>query len=135
MRPIPAMLTVLSPVHEDPQPSTDEQVEELEFENDQLRSKITALERELNCRSPSKKSKSKKTALETSRNANFLGRESDIEVALRKMDHLKLADSMFKGSPAADSPGRSRGKFQLENGTLHRRTTSKNSGRVGQLLT
>lgn len=111
MRPIPAMLTVLSPVHEDPQPSSDEQVEELEFENDQLRSKITALERELNCRSPSKKSKSKKTALENSRNANFLGRESDIEVALRKMDHLKLADSMFKGSPTADSPGKKQRKI------------------------
>lgn len=105
------MLTGLLPVREDPQPSSDEQVEELEFENDQLRSKITALERELNCRSPSKKSKSKNIALETSRNANLLGRESDIEVALRKMDHLKLADSMFKGPPAADSLGKKQRKI------------------------
>jgi hypothetical protein len=85
-------------------------VEELEFENDRLRSKITALERELNCRSPSKKSNSKGAVLETSRNANILGRESDIEVALRKMDQLKLADSMFK-SPAVNSPGKKQRKM------------------------
>ncbi|KAL4817976.1 P-loop containing nucleoside triphosphate hydrolase protein [Aspergillus spinulosporus] len=97
-------------IHEDPQPSSDERVEELEFENDQLRSKIIALERELNCRSPSKKSNSKNAALETSRNANILGRESDIEVALRKMDQLKLADSMFK-SPAVNSPGKKQRKM------------------------
>ncbi|KAL5043789.1 hypothetical protein BDW71DRAFT_115013 [Aspergillus fruticulosus] len=97
-------------IHEDSQPYSDGRVEDLEFENDQLRSKIVALERELNCRSPSKKSKSKKTALETSRNTNILGRESDIEVALRKMDQLKLADSMFKG-PAINSPGKKQRKM------------------------
>ncbi|RDW86847.1 kinesin family protein [Aspergillus mulundensis] len=97
-------------IHEDPQPSCDERVEELEFENDQLRSRITALERELHCRSPTKKSKSKNTALESSRNANILGRESDIEVALRKMDQLKLADSMFRG-PVVDSPGKKQRKM------------------------
>ncbi|KAL5000278.1 P-loop containing nucleoside triphosphate hydrolase protein [Aspergillus recurvatus] len=97
-------------IHEDSQPSSDERMEELEFENDQLRSKTIALERELNCRSPSKKSKSENTALETSRNANILGRESDIEVALRKMDQLKLADSMFKG-PAISSPGKKQRKM------------------------
>ncbi|KAL4980726.1 P-loop containing nucleoside triphosphate hydrolase protein [Aspergillus desertorum] len=97
-------------IHEDLQPSSDERVEELEFENDQLRSKLIALERELNCRSPSKITKSKNNALETSRNANILGRESDIEVALRKMDQLKLADSMF-GGPAVDSPGKKQRKM------------------------
>ncbi|KAL4749937.1 hypothetical protein BDW72DRAFT_177093 [Aspergillus terricola var. indicus] len=97
-------------IHEDPQPSSDERVEELEFENDRLRSKIIALERELNCRSPSKKSNLQNAALETSRNANILGRESDIEVALRKMDQLKLADSMFK-SPAVNSPGKKQRKM------------------------
>ncbi|KAL4741200.1 P-loop containing nucleoside triphosphate hydrolase protein [Aspergillus similis] len=97
-------------IHEDPQPSSDERLEELEFENDQLRTKIIALERELNCRSPSKKSNSKNAPLETSRNANILGRESDIEVALRKMDQLKLADSMFK-SPAVNSPGKKQRKM------------------------
>ncbi|KAL4794607.1 P-loop containing nucleoside triphosphate hydrolase protein [Aspergillus venezuelensis] len=97
-------------IHED-QPS-DERVEELEFENDQLRSKITSLERELNCRSPSKKSKSKTTTLETSRKANTLGRKSDIDLALRKMDQLKLADSMFKSpSPVSGSPGKKQRKM------------------------
>ncbi|KAL4945453.1 hypothetical protein BDV06DRAFT_230843 [Aspergillus oleicola] len=105
-----AQLTFSSLVHEDQ--SSDGRVGELEFENDQLRSKIISLERELNCRSPSKKSKSKNTTLETSRNANTLGRESDIDLALRKMDQLKLADSMFKSpSPVADSPGKKQRKM------------------------
>ncbi|KAL3453352.1 P-loop containing nucleoside triphosphate hydrolase protein [Aspergillus insuetus] len=97
-------------IHQDPEPSSDERVEELEFENDQLRSRITSLERELTCRSPTKNSKSKTTALEPSRNANILGRESDIEVALRKMDQLKLADSMFR-KPSVDSPGKKQRKM------------------------
>ncbi|GAB1216123.1 hypothetical protein ATERTT37_005328 [Aspergillus terreus] len=91
-------------IHEDPEPSRDERIEDLEFENDQLRSKIAALERELMCRSPTKKSKSKNT-LEPSRNSNILGRESDIEVALRKMDQLKLAESLSSPSPVP-SPGK-----------------------------
>ncbi|KAL2852713.1 P-loop containing nucleoside triphosphate hydrolase protein [Aspergillus pseudodeflectus] len=97
-------------IYQDPDPSSDERVEELEFENDQLRSRITSLERELTCRSPTKKSKSKNTVLEPSRSANILGRESDIEVALRKMDQLKLADSMFK-TPSVGSPGKSQRKM------------------------
>ncbi|PWY92047.1 P-loop containing nucleoside triphosphate hydrolase protein [Aspergillus heteromorphus CBS 117.55] len=84
-------------IHEDPTPS-NEQIEDLEFENDQLRSKVASLERELNCRSPTKKSKSK-TTLESSRNSNILGRESDIENALKRMDQLKLADTMFSPAP------------------------------------
>ncbi|KAL5340113.1 kinesin-like protein [Aspergillus crustosus] len=94
-------------IHEDP---SDDRVEDLELENDQLRSKVTSLERELICRSPTKKSKSKNTALEPSRSTNMLGRESDIEVALRKMDQLKLADNMFKG-PTVDSPGKKQRKM------------------------
>ncbi|KAB8223763.1 P-loop containing nucleoside triphosphate hydrolase protein [Aspergillus novoparasiticus] len=92
-------------VHTDPEPSRDEKVEELEFEIDQLRSKVTSLERELMCRSPTKKSKSKNT-LEPSRNSNILGRESDIDMALQRMDQLKLADSMFSPAPPAGSPGK-----------------------------
>lgn len=78
---------------------------ELEFENDQLRSKIAALERELNCRSPTKKPKPK-SVLEPSRNSNILGRESDIEIALQRMDQLKLADSMFSPAQPTKSPAR-----------------------------
>ncbi|GKZ63919.1 hypothetical protein AnigIFM50267_000210 [Aspergillus niger] len=98
-------------IYEDPKPSSDERVEDLEFENDQLRSRIAALERELNCRSPTKKSRSKNT-LEASRNSNIFGRESDIEVALKRMDQLKLADSMFSPAPQpASSPGKRQRKM------------------------
>ncbi|KAG2014836.1 hypothetical protein GB937_006294 [Aspergillus fischeri] len=98
-------------VYEDPGSATDQRVEELELENDQLRSRIAALERELMGRSPTKKPKSK-NVLEPSHGSNHLGRESDIESALRRMDQLKLADSMF--SPAASgssSPGKKHRKM------------------------
>ncbi|GAB1202076.1 hypothetical protein APSETT445_000687 [Aspergillus pseudonomiae] len=98
-------IELLSRGFQDPEPSKDEKVEELEFEIDQLRSKVTSLERELMCRSPTKKSKSKNT-LEPSRNSNILGRESDIDMALQRMDQLKLADSMFSPAPPANSPGK-----------------------------
>ncbi|PWY80337.1 kinesin family protein [Aspergillus sclerotioniger CBS 115572] len=97
-------------IHEDPQPSSNERIEDLEFENDQLRSKIATLERELTCRSPTKKPRSKNT-LETSRNSNILGRESDIEGALKRMDQLKLADSMFSPVPQTSSPGKRQRKM------------------------
>lgn len=51
-------------------------------------------------RSPTKKSKSRNT-LEPSRSSNILGRESDIEMALSRMDQLKLADSIFPSQPGA----------------------------------
>lgn len=51
------------------------------------------------CQSPTKKSKSR-NALEPSRSSNILGRESDIESALQRMDQLKLTDNMFSPSPA-----------------------------------
>lgn len=91
-------------VREDPETPPDEKTEELAFENDQLRSRIIALERELNCQSPSRKPRSKNTnVLETSRNSNLLSRESDIESALRRMDQLKLTDNMFPLPPTAGS--------------------------------
>lgn len=89
-------------MREDPETPPDEKTEELSFENDQLRSRIIALERELSCQSPSRKPRSKNTnVLETSRNSNLLGRESDIESALRRMDQLKLTDNMFPLPPTA----------------------------------
>lgn len=82
-------------VCEDPQSSSDERYQEVDFENVQLHRKITALERELNCRSPSKTRKPKsRNVLESSRNSNLLGRESDVESALLRMDQLKLADNI-----------------------------------------
>ncbi|KAE8350644.1 P-loop containing nucleoside triphosphate hydrolase protein [Aspergillus coremiiformis] len=94
----------------DPEPSPDEKVEELEFEIDQLRSKVTSLERELMCRSPTKKSRTKNT-LEPSRNSNILGRESDIEVALKRMDQLKLADMFSPPAPPSNPAGKKQRKM------------------------
>jgi hypothetical protein len=42
-------------IHEDPEPSNDERVSELEAENESLKRKLEALERELHCKSPTKK--------------------------------------------------------------------------------
>ena len=99
-------LTYCPIVCEDPQVASDKKTEDLEFENDQLRSRIIALERELNCQSPSRKPRTR-NALETSRNSNLLGRESDIESALLRMDQLKLTDNMFPpAATAAGSPGK-----------------------------
>ncbi|KAF7586613.1 hypothetical protein BBP40_008620 [Aspergillus hancockii] len=100
-------------VHADPEPPRDEKVEEMEFEIEQLRSKVTSLERELMCRSPTKKSRPKNT-LEPSHNSNIIGRESDIEVALQRMDQLKLAGSMFSPAPP---PSNSLGKKQRKMAT------------------
>jgi hypothetical protein len=73
-------------------------VEELEQENDQLRRKLAALERETHNQSPTRKHRPKNA---TPARSNLLGRESDIENALQRMDQLKLADTMF----APPSPG------------------------------
>ncbi|KAJ5236652.1 hypothetical protein N7489_006743 [Penicillium chrysogenum] len=76
----------------------NERVEELEQENDQLRRKLAALERETHNQSPTRKHRPKNA---TPARSNLLGRESDIENALQRMDQLKLADTMF----APPSPG------------------------------
>lgn len=73
-------------------------MQNLELENRQLRGKISALERELFCRSPTKKANSKKDSRDT------LCRESDIENALRRMDQLKLSENMFLPAPTGNSP-------------------------------
>ncbi|ODM14885.1 hypothetical protein SI65_09637 [Aspergillus cristatus] len=98
-------------INEDPEPPADEKYQSLEFENDQLRAKIIALERELNCRSPTKQPTRPRTrnALKSSRNSNLLGRESDIESALRHMDQLKLSENLFAPAVTA-GPGGSPGK-------------------------
>ncbi|KGO55676.1 hypothetical protein PEX1_100750 [Penicillium expansum] len=79
---------------------SNERVEELEQENDELRRKLAALEREMHNQSPTRKHRQKNA---TPARSNLLGRESDIENALQRMDQLKLADTMF----APPSPGAS----------------------------
>ncbi|KAL1969604.1 hypothetical protein VTN77DRAFT_8157 [Rasamsonia byssochlamydoides] len=91
-------------IYEDPEPSVDERIEELERENDMLRSKIAALERELMTRSPTKKSKSKQNLLPHNRNPSLDGGESDVENVLQKVSHLKLADGYQSQSPSVVTP-------------------------------
>ncbi|KAJ6187699.1 hypothetical protein N7519_002607 [Penicillium mononematosum] len=88
----------------------NERVEELEQENDQLRRKLAALEREMQNQSPTRKHRPKNA---TPARSNLLGRESDIENALQRMDQLKLADTMF----APPSPGASPIKRTRKMGT------------------
>lgn len=59
----------------------------------------------MNSQSPTRKPRSKNAP--TTRSSNLLGRESDIENALQRLDHLKIADGMFSpSSPAPTSPGK-----------------------------
>jgi hypothetical protein len=97
------------PVFEDPEPTSDERVEELEHENEQLRRRLAALEREMSSQSPTRKPRSKHVP--TSRSSNLLGRESDIENALRRMNQLNLADGMFTPSSPTFSPGKKQRKL------------------------
>lgn len=108
-------------VYEDPVPSSDDRVEELEDENQQLRNKIALLERELTGRSPTKKSKSRplnseNTLMPTSptkcKTNITIVRESDIENALRRMDQLKLVDNIYSpATPATQTPGKKQRKI------------------------
>lgn len=75
-------------------------MEELEQENDELRRKLVALEREMLSQSPTRKPRTKNAAPARSN----LSRESDIENALQRMDQLKLADTMFAPPPPNASP-------------------------------
>ncbi|KAL2222521.1 kinesin-like protein [Thermoascus aurantiacus ATCC 26904] len=83
-------------IYEDPQPSADERIEELERENEELRRKIAALERELMSRSPTKKTQAKKSTVAgqgASLDNGPIGSESNIDSVLRSMDYLKLSDN------------------------------------------
>ena len=100
--------TDLSKVFEDS--DSNERIDELEQENDQLRRKLAALEREMLSQSPTRKPRAKNA---TPVRSNLHGRESDIENALQRMDQLKLADTMF----APPSPGASPTKKTRKMGT------------------
>lgn len=90
-------------VYEDPEQSSNERVEELENENEQLRRRLATLEREMNSQSPSRKPRAKHTS--PNKPSNLLSRESDIENALQRMNQLHLTDSMFTPS-SPTSPGK-----------------------------
>ncbi|GLI72861.1 hypothetical protein PoHVEF18_001045 [Penicillium ochrochloron] len=98
-------------IYEDPEQSMNDRVEDLENENEQLRRRLAILEREMNSHSPTRKPRAKHAAPSPSRTANRLGRESDIENALQRMNQLNLTDSMFSPpspTPKSSSPGKTR---------------------------
>ncbi|KAJ5887811.1 hypothetical protein N7495_007852 [Penicillium taxi] len=88
-------------IYEDPEPSTSERIEELEDENDRLRSRLATLEREMNSQSPTRKPRSHAPG---PRSANILGRESDVQNAIQRMNQLRLTDTMFTTSSKTPSP-------------------------------
>ncbi|KAJ5684083.1 uncharacterized protein N7477_000428 [Penicillium maclennaniae] len=88
-------------IFEDPEPTSDQRVEELEIENEQLRRRLATLERELRSHSPTRKPRSQNPAP-----SNLLGRESDIENALQRMNQLNLTDSMFTPASPSSSPSK-----------------------------
>ncbi|EER26605.1 kinesin, putative [Coccidioides posadasii C735 delta SOWgp] len=90
-------------IHEDPEPSTEERVDELERENDMLRTRIAALERELLNRSPTKKTitTSKKNTIPgrfDSLDYSFLKADSDREngslTISKKLGRLRLGENL-----------------------------------------
>ncbi|OOQ82926.1 kinesin family protein [Penicillium brasilianum] len=96
-------------IYEDPEQSTNERVEELENENEQLRRRLAILEREMSSHSPTRKPRAKQALPSPIRTANRLGRESEIENALQRMNQLNLTDSMFSPpspTPKSSSPGK-----------------------------
>lgn len=95
------------PVYEDPEPSADERIEELERENDMLRSKIAALERKLMTRSPTKKPKPHLFQnCDSTHDGSLISGESDVENVYQKFSKLKLADSYQTPSTAPKTPGK-----------------------------
>ncbi|RAO64496.1 uncharacterized protein BHQ10_000508 [Talaromyces amestolkiae] len=85
-------------VYEDPEPTADERVDELERENDFLRSKLAALERQLNSRSsPTRKSKPRPAMSnnDAGNNQNHLlsSDSSDLENMFQRVTAFKVAET------------------------------------------
>ncbi|KAJ5692857.1 hypothetical protein N7462_002280 [Penicillium macrosclerotiorum] len=95
-------------IYEDPESSVDSRVEELEHENEQLRRRLAALEREMTSHSPTRKPRSKNAQPTAAASSHILGRESDVENALQRMNQLNLTDTMF--NPASQTSTASPGK-------------------------
>ncbi|KAJ6096246.1 hypothetical protein N7486_006992 [Penicillium sp. IBT 16267x] len=96
-------------IFEDPEPSSNARVEELEDENEQLRRRVATLEREMHSHSPTRKPRAKNAA--PSHSSNVLSRESDIENALQRMNQLNLTDTMFSPTTPSSSPGKKQRKL------------------------
>lgn len=91
-------------------------MEELEHENDQLRRRLAVLEREMHSQSPTRKPRAKH--ISPAKSSRVLGRESDIENALQRMNQLHLTDSMFVPASPTSSPGKKQRKMSTRNRDL-----------------
>lgn len=88
-------------VYEDPEPTRDERVDELERENEYLYSKIAALERQLHAQSPTHKPKTAPAIRESNGDFSLLSNESsDLENVLQKASTFKLAEE-YQSTPKA----------------------------------
>lgn len=97
--PVLRMSSSQSTVYEDPEPTADERVDELERENDFLRSRLAALERQLNSRSsPTRKSKPRPAVMsnnDAGNNQNHLlsSDSSDLENMFQRVTAFKVAET------------------------------------------
>uniref|UniRef100_A0A093VEM0 Kinesin-like motor protein 9 n=1 Tax=Talaromyces marneffei PM1 TaxID=1077442 RepID=A0A093VEM0_TALMA len=86
-------------VYEDPEPTADERVDELERENEFLRSRLAALERQLNARSsPTRKPKPRRTTVRNSEAENhhnllLSSDSSDFENMFQRVTAFKVAET------------------------------------------
>ncbi|KAJ5918713.1 hypothetical protein N7454_009857 [Penicillium verhagenii] len=96
-------------IFEDPETPSNARVEELEEENEQLRRRIAALEREMHSHSPTRKPRTKIATPNPA--SNLRARESDIENALQRMNQLNLTDTMFSPATPSSSPGKKQRKL------------------------
>ncbi|CRG92582.1 Kinesin-like motor protein 9 [Talaromyces islandicus] len=88
-------------IYEDPEPTRDERVEELERENEYLYSKIAALERQLHAQSPTHKPKGAPAIRESNGDFSLLSNESsDLENILQKASTFKRAEE-YQSTPKA----------------------------------
>lgn len=90
-------------VHEDPEPTSEEKIEELERENEMLRSKLALMEQDALTQSPTRQPRTKNVFQEkdTSLGRNFSSGESDIENSL---SNLNVNESSTKPTIAPMAP-------------------------------
>ncbi|EPS30108.1 hypothetical protein PDE_05058 [Penicillium oxalicum 114-2] len=96
-------------IYEDPQSTTHERIEELESENVQLRRRLATLEREMSSQSPTRKPRTKQLPASPKGLSNGLGRASEIENAMQRVNQLNITDAMFSQPspmPKLASPGK-----------------------------
>ncbi|KAL1990905.1 hypothetical protein VTN49DRAFT_5908 [Thermomyces lanuginosus] len=106
-------------IYEDPAPTVDERIEELERDNAYLRARIAALERELNSRSPTRKQKQiladsnntqNAAACRSSLDKGARDTDSEIEKALQRVRNLNLSSDGPSASHVGTKPSKQQGR-------------------------